>query len=122
MRVRRTLSCALMAGSMALMTPLMAATPASAADCFKERTNTIYGRTVILWRCGGWHHGQILNASPGDSVEMRYVSPMRIWITFGKSYVKPGSRSANSGSVLTNWTPPTACIHIANRPGAFACA
>jgi len=123
MRMKRTMSYSLVAVGIALATPVVAAAPADAAiGCHQRGVHRLFDRTVKLWMCHGSWHGQIVNASAGDSVELQ-VKRARVWITEGKRYVQPGSTTANSGEVPARLFGafPKACIQVADRPGFIAC-
>jgi hypothetical protein len=125
----RTISYALVAIGVALSTPVVAAAPADATiGCHQRGVHRLFGRTVKMWMCAVRWHGQIVNASAGDSVEMRYVRHVLRpwiydWITSGKTYVPPGSNTANSGEIPAQlFNPfPKACIQVADHPGFTAC-
>jgi len=130
MRMSRKVSYALVAAGITLSTPVMAASPATAAvRCSLDGVNHLFGRTVNSWNCRGVNevvgrgHGQILHATPGDSVEMQYFSvKIHRYVSAGRRYVGPGSTTASSGELLPEqMLGQRACIRVASQRFAVAC-
>ena len=117
MRMTRTMTSALVIAAIAVSTPVVAASSAAAVTCTSVGQNFLFGRVLTKGDCDGRFHGQIENASPGDSVDMQYVAGMHTF-SFGLTFVQPGSRSANSASIDRGGK---ACVYIGDRPGESVC-